>query len=290
MSLSWGHPLMSGIALLVTTTAVWHMVLTGERGESVAVLLVVVAAGAALLDRRWLLPTLALVWGIWLVGLTRTGGGSTVWRDWVAAMAAATVVGLAIHVSRRSSIEHADEAIGRAERAATEDALTGLLNRRGLALLGNEIVGVAQRTGEAAHCTFLDIDGLTAVNATLGRSEGDNLILSVAEGLRASVRGTDVVARWGGDQFVVVGLGSGTPLKDLDARVRGYLSTSFPDDPAVAGVHLSTGRSVLAPWDLGGLSAMLEDADRDMHDRRVARGHHSLVPFRAGAAEFTLDL
>jgi diguanylate cyclase (GGDEF)-like protein len=285
----WGHPLTVVLVLLVTAASVGHLVQTGERGDSAAAMLALVALGAALLDRRWLLPALALVWVGWALGVSRVGGDAASWRDWMAALVAATAMGVAINVGRRSAMDHAAEALSIAERAVTEDQLTGLLNPRGLALLGREIVGVAQRGGEAAHSTFLDIDGLTAVNDALGREEGDNLILSVAEALQACVRGTDVVARWTGDQFVVVGLGAGTPLVDLEGRIRSYLATSFPGDVAVAGLRLSMGRSVLAPWDVGDLATMVEAAQRDMAVSRAARGHHPIVELRPDGAETSFD-
>jgi diguanylate cyclase (GGDEF)-like protein len=204
-------------------------------------------------------------------------------------MVAATALGLAINIGRRSTIEHSADAVRQAERVATEDPLTGLLNRRGLALLGREIVGVAQRTGEATHATFLDIDGLKGINDALGHDVGDNIILSVAEAARASVRGTDIVARWGGDQFVIVGLGAGTSLEEMHSRLRSYFEDTFPLDIVLQGVSLSSGRAVLAPWDLGDLSSLVEKADLDLYERREARGQRSLVDFQPGDPQFRLE-
>ena len=87
---------------------------------------------------------------------------------------------------------------------ATRDALTGLPNR---AMLMEHLVTAlarGQRTGLMPAVMFLDLDGFKAVNDGLGHEAGDELLIEVGRRLGECVRNTDVVARFGGDEFVIL--------------------------------------------------------------------------------------
>ena len=275
ISRRWGHVVMAGLIALTTADALAHMVVSSDPQESVTFLLILVGAGTALLSYRWFLSAALGVWLAWGLAILLVGGSPHSWGQWILFMLAGTLLAAVINMVRRSSIDVAVAAIQSARRAATEDSVTGLYNRRGLALLGREVVGVARRTNEAVHCTFLDIDGLKAVNDTMGHDAGDRLIAAVGDALSETARSTDVVARWGGDEFVVVGLGPGLPLPDLDARVQGHLLQQQLQDPAIGVVRISFGRALLEPWDEGGLERLVWAADRDMYERRNASGRRT---------------
>src|SRR5690606_2969970 len=83
------------------------------------------------------------------------------------------------------------------------DALTGLPNRTILQNCLEEAIGRAGQ-GEPFAIHFIDLDQFKQVNDTLGHSRGDLLLEIVAARLRNTVRSTDVVARFGGDEFIVV--------------------------------------------------------------------------------------
>jgi diguanylate cyclase (GGDEF)-like protein len=189
----------------------------------------------------------------------------------------ATVLATVVHLLRRRSLDLASVALERALRAATEDSMTGLANRRGLAMLGSELVAVGRRHSDAVHCAFLDVDGLKGVNDHYGHEEGDRVIREVARALRTVARETDVVARWGGDEFVVVGLGPGVPPLDLENRVADRIARENPADAALSHVRISVGRAMLEPWDNGDLERLLWLADKDMYVRRE-RQRRSVPP------------
>ncbi|TZG28685.1 sensor domain-containing diguanylate cyclase [Sphingomonas montanisoli] len=90
-----------------------------------------------------------------------------------------------------------------AEQAARRDSLTGLLNRRGLIELLNQMVDPGSDR-EAFVLAFLDMDGFKNVNDQLGHDEGDRCLVSIAETLIASRRRGDRLARLGGDEFVMI--------------------------------------------------------------------------------------
>ncbi len=87
---------------------------------------------------------------------------------------------------------------------ATHDSLTELLNRRELVARVSGILEQTPRTGENIGILFIDLDRLKPINDTYGHAAGDEVIVTVARRLRDKVRATDIVARFGGDEFVVV--------------------------------------------------------------------------------------
>jgi len=87
---------------------------------------------------------------------------------------------------------------------ALHDMLTGLPNR----LLFNEMLGQTlsntTRNGETLAVIFLDLDRFKVINDTLGHTLGDQLLQSVAQRLKDSLREGDTIARWGGDEFIIL--------------------------------------------------------------------------------------
>ncbi|WP_097278488.1 putative bifunctional diguanylate cyclase/phosphodiesterase [Caenispirillum bisanense] len=90
------------------------------------------------------------------------------------------------------------------KRQALRDPLTGLFNRRVVDLRLEEAIGRADQTGGTVGVLFLDVDGFKDVNDRHGHGAADGLLRQMATRLQQVVRATDVVARVGGDEFVVV--------------------------------------------------------------------------------------
>lgn len=87
---------------------------------------------------------------------------------------------------------------------AQHDRLTGLLNRSVLDERLPVVLAQAERTGTGCALVYVDLDHFKAVNDTLGHEAGDRVLVTVANRLRDAVRSTDLVARIGGDEFVIV--------------------------------------------------------------------------------------
>ena len=141
----------------------------------------------------------------------------------------------------------------RAERhlaeLATQDSLTGLANRAALFAQLDLALERARDAGRAVAVLFLDLDGFKTVNDRLGHSAGDNVLVQVAERVRAALRTGDLLARNGGDEFVALLTG----LDPLDAGrvalraatdVAASLARPFTVGPAVARIGGSVGVAV----------------------------------------------
>ena len=154
---------------------------------------------------------------------------------------------------------------------SVRDQLTGAVNRRGLDMVAAPMVENARRQGEAAHCLFVDVDGFRDVNERHGAAAGDEVLRALSAALAVAVRTTDVVARWTGDAFVVVGPGTGTSPLELERRVHASLTEAPPRPPELWPPRVSIGSATLVPWDEGDVASLLRRAEQDMRLRRSLR-------------------
>jgi diguanylate cyclase (GGDEF)-like protein/PAS domain S-box-containing protein len=152
---------------------------------------------------------------------------------------------------------------------ATTDELTQLPNRRMLDEQLELALARARRGGLAVAILSVDLDRFKDVNDTLGHAYGDRLLMEVAGCLRAGARDTDVVARVGGDEFVIM-------LADLDVqeapelaqtvvdRIRERLSTPVAVDAVELKVEASIGVAI-HPVDARDAAGLLAAADAAMY-------------------------
>jgi diguanylate cyclase (GGDEF)-like protein len=85
-----------------------------------------------------------------------------------------------------------------------QDLLTGLPNRLGLRKEMDKYVSLCRRSKQPLAVIMLDLDGFKAYNDTLGHAAGDKLLVTVAAALKGRARASDIVARWGGDEFCIL--------------------------------------------------------------------------------------
>lgn len=161
-------------------------------------------------------------------------------------------------------------ASGRRRRTWRTDGLTGVATREGaLAHLRSELARSA-RTGRVVGVAFCDIDDFKQVNDQHGHLAGDLVLVTVAQCLRGAVRPSDVVARVGGDEFVVVcgGLRSADDMKVIVERLQSALGEAATDgdrEPSTPfDVTVSIGNAVGRGGDATP-GALLNEADRAMY-------------------------
>jgi len=88
------------------------------------------------------------------------------------------------------------------------DELTGLYNRRGFFTMVEPLLKLAKRNKTLLYMLYADLDNLKGINDALGHHEGDQVIVDTANILKATFRGTDIIARIGGDEFVIIPIAS----------------------------------------------------------------------------------
>lgn len=126
----------------------------------------------------------------------------------------------------------------RIEALATTDSLTGLSTRRGYNLLAEQMEKELRRTSQSVSVLMADVDRFKAINDARGHAAGDSALRAVGEALRAELRASDILTRWGGDEFLVLLRGCDLAhARELAERVRAAAACTDPD----GGLTLSVG-------------------------------------------------
>jgi diguanylate cyclase (GGDEF)-like protein len=153
---------------------------------------------------------------------------------------------------------------------AMRDPLTGALNRRTLERVYHRLSAVALRSGASVGVLVLDLDRFKSVNDQHGHAAGDEVLCRVAEQLRLAVRPSDVVARIGGDEFVVLLSDvSEKQAHEVAARVHRTLDEAhFSIDAGLEiGLHCSVGMALADQDDV--LDSVIARADGAMYRAKV---------------------
>lgn len=127
-------------------------------------------------------------------------------------------------------------------KAAMRDPLTGLYNRVAFGDRLDEALSRSRRSGERVAVLFMDLDRLKLVNDQLGHESGDELLKVISERIVSAVRPEDCVARFGGDEFVVLCEGISDP--EVAAVVAERMLSVVGQPLAIAGVHMAPSVSV----------------------------------------------
>jgi len=165
------------------------------------------------------------------------------------------------------------------ERMAHTDPLTGLANQRTFARVLELELARAARQGSEISVAIFDVDGLTDLNARLGHQSGDDVLRSVASVLAESVRLVDTVARYGGDEFVVIAPGS------AGATVARRVVDGVAGLPPVGDAQISVSAGVARfPTDGASAEELLAAAQKALATARTTGPGH-LAAARASSAE-----
>ncbi len=147
----------------------------------------------------------------------------------------------------------------RLEVEAMNDVLTQVYNRRGWENLLAAEEKRCQRYGHPAGVICIDLDNLKPINDSQGHAVGDQLIYQAAQTIHSAVREQDIIARIGGDEFMVLGVEcDATQIQSLAERVQSSL--------AEAKISASIGCAARHPSK--GLAVAVEEADQKMYERK----------------------
>ena len=148
------------------------------------------------------------------------------------------------------------------------DDLTGLYNRRGFTDLGEQYLKLARRSGRGASLVYVDLDRFKSINDQYGHRVGDDALNQAADVLRGTFRGSDLIARMGGDEFAVLAHNSRENPGVLAQRVRDAFE-HYNDatlDPYRLEVSVGSARTDGAAY--VPLEELVSDADVSMYEEK----------------------
>jgi diguanylate cyclase (GGDEF)-like protein/PAS domain S-box-containing protein len=152
------------------------------------------------------------------------------------------------------------------------DELTGLYNRRGFLTLARQHMNISNRTQKEILLLFADLDGMKKINDTLGHQQGDMALIDTANILRKTFRESDIIARIGGDEFVVLAMGK----EDNDAivlqeRLNKNLQIHNTHEDRPYCLSISMGVTTYQSPNAYTVNVLMSHADKLMYEHKKAR-------------------
>ena len=180
-----------------------------------------------------------------------------------------------LDINRRDEIGQLATRFSELEHSLRIDKLTAVFNRASLtaqiALLKRQL---GQLHGERPSFAllFIDLDHFKAINDRYGHDAGDKVLATVAARLKEAVRVTDVVARYGGDEFVLLlkGVNTESDVLGAEAKIRAAVEKAIPLEHGIAEVGVSLGWAMF-PDDGEDVDALLKMADQRMYQSKRQR-------------------
>lgn len=167
----------------------------------------------------------------------------------------------------------------RLQERSLRDPLTELYNRRGLYEVGGQLLSIVKRERSQVLVVFVDVDDMKAINDVHGHARGDEALRAVAKELQRGCRAADVLARVGGDEFVVLAaVGSRAQAAQAEARLRGVLGSTSCCSGLPFTVTASLGAHHLRRIDELTMDELLHMADEAMYREKASRSEKAPSP------------
>ena len=180
-----------------------------------------------------------------------------------------TILGylLVLHdITKRKKIE------SQLQELSLEDELTGLSNRRGFFVLSEQLFSFCQRMKMNAVLFFIDMDNLKLINDQIGHAEGDQALKDVGKVLKQTFRSSDVVARFGGDEFVVLAIEAQENTSDsMQRRMQDQLQRFVAENPRDYTLGFSQGAARFDWRHPKPMDELLKEADAAMYIEKQAK-------------------
>lgn len=154
------------------------------------------------------------------------------------------------------------------------DELTGLYNRRGFFALAEQQLKLSNRLKKGVFMLYADLDNLKGINDTLGHQEGDLVLVDTANILKESFRESDIIARIGGDEFVVLPIGTGgDSIEAVTSRLQKNIDSYNMKRNRTYRLSLSFGVPYYDPENPCSIDELLAQGDRMMYEqKKIKRG------------------
>lgn len=157
------------------------------------------------------------------------------------------------------------------------DDLTGLFNRRGFLAVSEQQIKIARRRAKRLLLLYIDIDNMKHINDTFGHQQGDAALISAATVLRDTFRESDIIARVGGDEFVVLAIDPNElPAEVLAHRLEQKCIERNDGEFGSFTLSLSVGSTYYDPQNPCSVEELMERADRIMY-RQKREKHRGLM-------------
>ena len=178
---------------------------------------------------------------------------------------AATVVSFTLLLFLVSRINKMETAI---HDLTLRDELTGLYNVRGFNLLAGQSLRLAQRAEVPFSVLFIDLDNLKRINDELGHPVGSATLAETARLLDSTFREADVIARIGGDEFVVAGQFDHAAVAASAQRLQDSAAARFSDSQGRFPLSLSIGYATASDLRFDSLKDLVAQADHAMYEKK----------------------
>ncbi len=173
--------------------------------------------------------------------------------------------GILRDATRRKQTEEALKAL------SLIDDLTGLYNRRGFLTLAEQELKIAQRMERGIFLLFADVDGLKEINDTFGHLEGDQALIEIARIINENFRDPDIIARIGGDEFVILaieGISEGGPELLIERLQENLQSYNDGESNRKYRLSLSIGAVAYDPEHPVYIETLVSQADKNMYQEK----------------------
>jgi diguanylate cyclase (GGDEF)-like protein len=231
--------------------------------SAVGVIIIVMVLSGPIILSWWPFVVFGVV-GTLIAGTTIVINDPEDGPGWVVILLTALAGSAVVLYGRRSSALNLARAQQDVEDMAVLDPMTGTLNRRGFLDSAPLIANIAQRNGESVFAIFVDVVGLKAVNDVHGHAAGDLVIQRVAQALKLVCRDSDILARWGGDEFLLFGSTPAPHSSALRDRIISAIDVTGLESMWEPLIRLG-----IATGDGNNLDDLIQNADADMYNPQL---------------------
>ncbi len=157
-------------------------------------------------------------------------------------------------------------------KMSVADELTGLYDRRGFFAMAEQQLKLANRQNNKIYMLYADLDNLKSINDTHGYLEGDKMLIETATILRDTFRESDIISRIGGNEFVVIPIGTTEDgARISSSRFYEYLAVHNAKRKQNYTLSISVGFACYDPEDPCSVDELLSRADKSMYEQKMKK-------------------